>query len=215
MKDVYSVAGISKQAYHQHCQRMEADSFEWGLILAEVDLIREEHPGCGVEKLYDIIKPAWVGRDIFCSTLIGLGYRVVYHRNFIKTTIPGCYRYQNLIEGMAVTDQDQIWQSDITYFKAGSEFYYLVFIIDIYTKHVLGYQASDHMQASANLKALKMAIRCRGEIPPGLIHHSDRGTQYNEKQYVAELKYHKIQISMGLKATDNAYAERINGTIKN
>lgn len=215
MKDVLQIAGISKQAYYQHIQKKAQDTHNWHLVLVEVDLIREEHPGCGVEKMFDIIKPACVGRDVFCSTLIRMGYRVVQHKNFIRTTISSCYQYQNLIEGMEVTDQDQVWQSDITYFKVGSEFYYLVFIIDIFTKEILGYQASDHMRASANLQALKKAIQYRGKIPTGLIHHSDRGSQYGEKDYIALLKQHGIQISMGKQATDNAYAERVNGIIKN
>jgi hypothetical protein len=60
-----------------------------------------------------------------------------------------------------------------------------------------------------------MALKnCSGSLTR-LIHHSDRGSQYIEKGYTDLLKKNKIQISMGMKAQDNAYAERINGTIKN
>ena len=215
MKDVYAIAGMSKQALQQHTARQIERLRYWAMLIAEVDTIREDHPGCGVEKMYDILLPQGVGRDRFCDKLMALGYRVVQHKNYLKTTRPSCYQYQNLIEGMLVTDQDQVWQSDITYFKVGADYFYLVFIVDVYTKQILGYRASNHMRATANHEALHMAIKARKVIPQGLIHHSDRGSQYGEKQYVALLQQYEIQISMGKKATQNAYAERINGIIKN
>jgi len=107
-----------------------------------------------------------------------------------------------------------VWQTDITYFEVGNSFYYIIFIIDIYTKVIRGYQVSDHMRAEANLKALSMALK---EAPhtAGLIHHSDRGGQFTDLKYRDLLTTHGIHISMGLIAQENAYAERINGTIKN
>jgi len=81
----------------------------------------------------------------------------------------------------------------------------------VYTKKIVGYQVSDHMRATANMQALNMALR--NEKPPN-IHHSDRGSQYVYKQYIDLLKRKGCKISMGLSAQDNAYAERINRTIK-
>jgi transposase InsO family protein len=86
-----------------------------------------------------------------------------------------------------------------------------VFILDVYTRKIVGYQVSDHMRATANVAALKMAFK---ENKPPLIHHSDRGSQYVYDVYVRMLTEEKCQISMGLIAQDNAYAERINQTIK-
>ncbi|NVO58711.1 DDE-type integrase/transposase/recombinase, partial [Rhodobacteraceae bacterium B1Z28] len=91
-------------------------------------------------------------------------------------------------------------------------FYYAVFIIDVYTKKIVGYQVSNHMRAQANLKALQMALRAN---KPPLIHHSDRGSQYIYKGYTSLLKSMGCKISMAKTAQDNAYAERINRTIKN
>jgi putative transposase len=104
-----------------------------------------------------------------------------------------------------------VWQSDITYIPVGGKHYYAVFIIDVYTKNIVGYQVSDHMRATANVKALQMALR---RHPPPRIHHSDRGSQYTYKGYIDLLKHHKSKISMSLSAQENAYAERINRTIK-
>jgi transposase InsO family protein len=67
------------------------------------------------------------------------------------------------------------------------------------------------MRATANVMALEMALKSH---PPPEIHHSDRGSQYTYKGYIDLLKYHKSKISMSLSAQENAYAERINRTIK-
>jgi len=180
-----------------------------------VDLIREEHPGCGIEKMYHILNPQQIGRDKFVSILMERGYRVRKVKNYSKTTYSTKTTYKNLIQGMLLWDKNQLWQSDITYFRLKDECAYIVFIIDVYTKKVIGYQASDHQRATANIKTLKMAFSKAGEIPRGMIHHSDRRSQYRCLKYVKLLKDRGIWISMGLKGMDNAYAERINGIIKN
>ena len=71
------------------------------------------------------------------------------------------------------------------------------------------------MRAEANIFALKQAIKKQKTSLEGLIHHSDRGGQYVDKTYLRLLEINRIIVSMGLKAQDNSYAERINGTIKN
>lgn len=214
MNAVYKIGGVSKQAVHQ---KSNADQ-HWSMRLAElqtqVDEIRAIHSGCGLEKLYDTLKPSWMGRDKFISVFMELGYRVRKRPNFTRTTIASSLRYPNLIQGLLVWDKNRVWQTDITYFEVANSFFYIIFIIDIYTKVIRGYQVSDHMRAEANLKALSMALK---ETPQaaGLIHHSDRGSQFTDLEYRKLLTKHGIYISMGLIAQENAYAERINGTIKN
>lgn len=178
----------------------------------DVDQLREEHPGCGVEKMYYILKPDFIGRDKFIEEFMALGYRVKQIRNYHRTTIPTHIRYPNLIEGLVVSGPNMVWQSDITYFKVKDKFYYIVFIIDVYSRKIVGYQVTDHMRKEANLKAFKMAIADR-QAPR--IHHSDRGSQYASREYRGLLKSHGVEVSMGLIAQDNAYAERVNGVIKN
>lgn len=109
----------------------------------------------------------------------------------------------------------QVIQSDITYFSLGREHYYLVFIIDVYTRLIVGYAASGHMRTEANSGALKMALEVMEYQPWGIIHHSDRGSQYGSHEYTQQLVENKIHISMGVVAWENAYAERVNGIIKN
>jgi len=176
-------------------------------------LLRTEHPGCGVEKMYYTLDPDFLGRDRFIELFISLGYRIKKNKNYRRTTYSSAStKYKNLIEGMLVHSPNQVWQSDITYIKVGGRFYYAVFIIDVYTKKLVGYNVSDSLRAEANIKALKMATKQHG-YP--LIHHSDKGSQYIYSPYIELLKSNGSHISMGNSALDNAYAERINQTIKN
>lgn len=211
LEDLYAVLGITRQGVHQYLIRQDAFNKKVSALIIEADELRLVHPGCGVEKMYDTLKPDFIGRDRFVELFMELGYRIRRIPNYHITTIPTHLKYPNLIEGLLVTSKNIVWQSDITYFKVGDTYYYIVFIIDIYTKQIVGYAVSNHLRADANMRALKMAISKHG-YPQ--IHHSDRGSQYIANKYVNMLIGNNVKISMGLQAQDNAYAERINGTIK-
>lgn len=212
LNKLYQVAGISKQAVDQYARRQQIFDRQVADLLLEAETLRTAHPGCGVEKMYYTLKPDFIGRDRFVELFMGLGYRLKHKKNYRRTTIASKLYYPNLIKGMTVNQPSQLWQSDITYIQVKDRFYYAVFIIDVYTRKIVGYQVSDHMRASANVKALEMALK---KHPPPNVHHSDRGSQYTYKAYVDMLKQQGCKISMGLTAQDNAYAERINGIIKN
>ena len=212
LNDLYRVLGISKQSVHKYYKRQQVFDRNFSNLLIDVDELRAEHPGCGVEKMYYTLKPDFIGRDRFVEAFMQLGYRARRMKNYHRTTVPSWYKYPNLIEGMVVKQKNTVWQSDITYFDLKGKFYYLVFIIDVFTRQIVGYAVSDHLRAEANLRALKMAISSHGAPQ---IHHSDRGSQYIDNRYIKLLRDNKVSISMGLQAQDNAYAERINGTIKN
>ena len=211
MNKLYKTIGVSKQAVYQYAKRQLIFDTNVSQLVTEAEELREEHPGCGVEKMYDALKPDFIGRDRFVEMMMDLGFRIKRKKNYRRTTISSKIYYPNLIKGLEVNEPSGIWQSDITYIPIGSKHYYAVFIIDVYTKKIVGYQLSDHMRATANIKALQMALRSH---PPPRIHHSDRGSQYTYRGYIDLLKHHKSKISMALSAQDNAYAERINRTIK-
>ena len=211
MNKLYKTIGVSKQAVYQYAKRQLIFDTNVSNLVTEAEELRYEHPGCGVEKMYDTLKPDFIGRDRFVDTMMDLGFRVKRRRNYKRTTFSSKIYYPNLIKGMEVNRPSQIWQSDITYIPVGGKHYYAVFIIDVYTKKIVGYQVSDHMRATANVQALQMAL---SKHPPPEVHHSDRGSQYIYKHYISLLKKQGSQISMALSAQDNAYAERINRTIK-
>lgn len=180
MNELYKTIGISKQAVNQYQKRQLIFDSKVSILLVEAEILRKEHPGCGVEKMYATLKPDFIGRDRFIDLFMGLGFRLKKKRNYRRTTYAGSIYYPNLIKGMEVNSPSTIWQSDITYIYVDDKFYYAVFIIDVYTKKIVGYQISNHMRATANVKALKMALSSNSAP---MIHHSDRGGQYVRPSY--------------------------------
>jgi transposase InsO family protein len=211
MNQLYEAIGISKQAVHKHTNNQTIYDCRISDLIVRADMLRKEHPGCGVEKMYNTLKPDFIGRDRFIKTFMSMGYGVKRKRNYRRTTIASLIYRPNLIKGLVVDAPSVVWQSDITYIPVGDKHYYVVFIIDVYTKEIVGYAVSNHMRATANIIALKMALK--GRKSPQY-HHSDRGSQYISKSYVSVLENASIKVSMGKTAQENAYAERINRTIK-
>jgi putative transposase len=216
MEDFYAMQGISKQGHHKAITRQRWLYEVEQSILQSVDYLRAEHPRMGAKKLYKLLKPDGVGRDKFIQLLMDHGYRVRRSRNYMRTTYSGKYFYPNLISGKVLTDVNQVWVSDITFFWLDQRWYYLTFITDVYSRKIVGYAIDKHLHAQANIRALTMAIsNAKSRCLKGLIHHSDRGSQYIHKGYLKLLKQNQVEVSMGNKAWENAHAERINGIIKN
>ena len=185
MSQLYNYIGITRQAVAQYSTRQFAFDAKVICLLSEVEEVRLEHPGCGVEKMYTTLNPIFLGRDKFIELFMDLGFKLKKKHNYKRTTYSVCSKYTNLIKGMRVTAPSIIWQSDITYYEVNNRFYYAVFIIDVYTKIIVGYQVSDNMRATANMKAMRMAL---ANYNAPAIHHSDRGSQYIYKEYIQLLK---------------------------
>ncbi len=110
---------------------------------------------------------------------------------------------------------NQAWGSDITYVWTMQGWLYLAVIIDFYSRRVIGWCIDDRMTKALATRALTMAINLR-QPPPGLIHHSDRGSQYASHEYQKILKLHRIRASMSRKGNcwDNAPTERFFSSLK-
>ena len=211
MSQLYIYVGITRQAIDQYRRRQDVFGDRVLYLLSEVEELRKEHPGCGLEKMYYSLNPQFIGRDRFIELFMDLGFRLKKRINYKRTTYAVASKYTNLIKGLSVSAPSIVWQSDITYYDVNDKFYYVVFIIDVYTKVIVGYTVSDNMRATANVKALEMALE---SYKAPLIHHSDRGGQYIYTEYIDLLEANKCKISMCKSSQDNAYAERINRTIK-
>jgi putative transposase len=124
----------------------------------------------------------------------------------------GFPRYPNLVDGLEATYPDQVWVSDITYIRLGSEFVFLAVIMDVFTRSIRGWNLSRWLDQYLTLTALNRALADR--VP--IIHHSDQGVQYAATGYIDLLKQHRVQISMASQGApeENPYAERLIRTIK-
>ena len=122
----------------------------------------------------------------------------------------------NLLDQNFVADQpNQVWLADITYIPTSEGWLYLAVILDLFTRKVVGWAMRDHMRAELTIAALTMAIQ-RQRPGAGLIHHSDRGSQYAAGDYRDILQAAAIIQSMSRKGNcwDNAPMESFFGTLK-
>jgi putative transposase len=141
----------------------------------------------------------------------------VRKRKFVVTTDSNHQRkiYPNLAPNIILTATDQMWRADITYIRLRDEFVFLAVILDAYSRRVIGWALDRTLEDELTLTALRMAL-ARRVVQPGLVHHSDRGSQYASNDYTDLLKAHKIDISMSRKGNpwDNAACESFMKTLK-
>ena len=141
----------------------------------------------------------------------------VRRRKFVVTTDSnhGWKVYPNLAYDLVLTGVNQLWIADITYIRLVEEFVFLAAILDAFSRRVIGWALERTLEEELTLTALRMALR-RRTMEPGLVHHSDRGSQYASHQYTDLLQAHGIRISMSRKANpwDNAACESFMKTLK-
>jgi len=138
-------------------------------------------------------------------------------RKFVVTTDSSHRRkiYPNRARKMVLTGMDQLWRADITYIRLREEFVYLAVILDAYSRRVIGWALDRTMEDELTVSALRMALS-RRVVEPGLVHHSDRGSQYASLEYTNLLKENGIVVSMSRKGNpwDNAACESFMKTLK-
>lgn len=219
--------GVTRQAYYQHFWHQEQLSFEDDLIVSEVLKFRKNHRHIGTRKLYELLQPFLLehqikmGRDRLFDVL-SANYLLVRRRKKQTITTNSYHRfkkYPNLIRNFVPTSPNQLWVSDITYWRIKDVFTYISFVTDAYSRKIVGHHLGNSLQTSDTIQALKMSVSSlsneeKNELQ--LIHHSDRGTQYCSDEYVKLLKANNIEISMTENGDplENAIAERVNGIIK-
>lgn len=217
MKDLYGVAGVSKQALWKYKVRQEHTRQVATQMVNVMGRIRKSHKRMGCRSMYYACRePLPIGRDIFEQIGLANGFRVKRRRNVHKTTRSQLIEvYPNLIEGRTLNGINQVWQSDMFYLKVEGRDYYGVTIMDVYSRNLLALHITRSLSALALERAMKKALKARaGQDLSGCIFHSDRGGQYISNTQKELLRKHNMRISMCLLPQENAYVERIQGTLK-
>lgn len=113
------------------------------------------------------------------------------------------------------TAPNKLWTADITYLRTNEGFLYLAFVLDVYSRRIVGWSMASHLRTELVVDALEMAV-WRRKPAAGLVHHSDRGTQYTALSFGKKLKEAGIVPSMGRagSALDNAISESFVSTLK-
>jgi transposase InsO family protein len=179
----------------------------------------------GGRKLYELLQPFLlahqikIGRDGFFDLLSAHNLLIKRRKKAVYTTHSFHYfkKYPNLIRDFVPIRSNELWVSDITYWRVQDKFLYIHLITDAYSRKIVGYKLSKTLESKETIEALHMATKPLPKNRLKLIHHSDRGIQYCSYSYISVLKNHDISISMTENGDplENAIAERINGIIKN
>ena len=221
--NICSPFGLKRDSYYKYIKRYKKGKQTAKEVVSLVKEHRKDLPREGCRKLYKKLKPVFkqhqlkVGRDCLFTILRNENMLVKRKKYSSRTTnsYHHFHKYSNLIKDIIPTRKNQIWVSDITYIRTINGFCYLALITDVYSRKIIGFDASNSLELSGCLRALQKALR-HSESLNGLVHHSDRGVQYCSHMYVNALKYHDIKISMTEEnhCYENAIAERVNGILK-
>ena len=176
----------------------------------------------GIEKVWHQLRREGhkIGRDRVARLMDDLDLSGVVRGKKKRTTIPADVspRPADLVErNFAAVAPNRLWVSDLTYVSTWTGFVYVAFVIDVFSRFIVGWRVSNSLHAELALDALEMAIwRRQRQGLSGLIHHSDRGVQYLSIRYTERLAEAGAMCSVGSRGDsyDNALAEAVNGLYK-
>lgn len=176
----------------------------------------------GVRKLWRALRRqgTQIGRDHAGRLMTALGLAGVVRGKTIRTTHPAplSQRPADLVERVfSAAAPNRLWLADLTYVWTVRGFCYTAFIVDAYSRRIVGWRVASTLRTDLALDALEMAIWSRRTADlAGLVHHSDRGVQYLSIRYTERLADEGAVTSVGSKGDsyDNALAETVNGLYK-
>lgn len=215
-------AGISRQAVYKARKARSKKALCEEAILHAVRRHRALHPRMGARKLLHLLTAEGleVGRDRFFALLSREGLLVPRKRSFTPRTTDSRHRlalHKNLLrEAPPAKAPGEQWAADLTYIRTDEGFCYAAFVMDVYSRRVVGFHAGESLEREGALSALKMALGTLEKGQAGPIHHSDRGSQYASNEYVGMLLARGCKVSMTEEnhCYENAKAERLNGILK-
>ena len=181
----------------------------------------ENHAVYGAEKVWRQLRRenVAVARCTVERLMRGMGLRgAVRGRAFKVTTVADemAVRPPDLVDReFSATRPNQLWVADITFVATWLGFAYVAFVIDVFSRRIVGWRVSSSLKSDLALDALEQALHARPDAD-GVVHHSDRGTQYTSIRYTERLAAAGVERSVGSvgDSYDNALAESINGLYK-
>lgn len=197
--------------------------------------IRDESLSAAIRRIHDAhfsvygVRKLWrqlrregeaVGRDQVGRLMRALGLAGATRTKRIRTTKPAAVaeRPADLVERVfSAVAPNRLWVADLTYVWTRAGFVYTAFIVDAFSRAIVGWRVLASLRAELALDALEMAIWNRREVAlAGLVHHSDRGVQYLSIRYTERLADAEAVSSVGSRGDsyDNALAETVNGLYK-
>ena len=210
MRDICQTLDVNRSSiYYQPCE-----SPSEAVLLAEIERLAGAYPRYGYRRITQMLqRQGYTVGTRRVARLMRENHLSVSVKRACRTTqsLQGEKPWNNLIENVEVSREDQVWVADITYVRLKGRFIYLAVLMDVFTRRIKAWQLSPHLNQSLTLKPLEAALCHICEI-----HHSDQGAQYLSKAYVATLKAYSVEISLARRGRpwENGYAERLIRTLK-
>ena len=205
--------GISRSTlYYTPAQASEKDL----MMMEELDRLYTEDPTRGTRRMAaELNKKGYRSGRCHVRTLMQImRLKTVYCRPRTTVIDPAKYKYPYLLRNLTIKHPNQVWALDITYIPMRRGYMYMLAIMDLYSRYIVGWSLSNTMEAEWVVHTLRAAIEVHGK--PEII-NSDQGSQFTSDEYVGYVKsLGSVRISMDGKgrALDNAYIERFFRTIK-
>jgi putative transposase len=223
VEPICRVLPIAPSTYHQHTKGpRSARAVRDAQLKVEIARVHAEHFGVyGARKVWRQLHREGIAvARCTVERLMGeLGLEGVRRGKVRRTTTPdtSATRPADLVErDFSATRPNQLWVADLTYVATWSGFVYVAFVVDAFSRFLVGWQAAGSLRTDLALDALEMAIWHRRGVLDGLVHHSDRGSQYLSIRYTERLAEAGAVASVGSRGDsfDNALAETIIGLYK-
>tara|TARA_R110002111_G_scaffold125446_1_gene189974 strand:- start:4 stop:900 length:897 start_codon:yes stop_codon:yes gene_type:complete len=227
VEPICKVLPIAPSTYHR-CKHLEQRPEQRShrakrdeQLIPEIQRVWEEnHGNYGARKVWKQLKREAIpaARSTVERLMKLLGLEGVRRGKRCKTTIPNeaAHKPLDLVQReFTAKHPNQLWVADITYVATWPGFVYVAFVVDVFSRYIVGWRVLKPMQTDLILDALEQALWLRGK-PRGVIHHSDRGSQYLSIRYTERLAEAGFNASVGSvgDSYDNALAETINGLYK-
>ncbi len=184
------------------------------LIMQEVDMLYLEDPTRGTRRMAKELRKLGyrIGRCHVRSLMRTMRLKTVYCLPRTTISDPAKYKYPYLLRNLRIDRPNQVWSLDISYIPMLKGFMYLLAIMDVYSRFIVGWSLSNTMESEWVVNTLSASITQYGK--PEII-NSDQGSQFTSDEYVNFVKgLETVKISMDGKAIDNVYIERFFRTIK-
>jgi transposase InsO family protein len=212
------LAAVSRASFYRDWEQKEPSEAEMALRDA-IERMALAHRDHGYRRIGPLIQRAGfvVGEEKVRRILRTDGLLAVRRRKFVVTTDSN-HRFRvhsNLAESLELAAINQLWVADITYIRLRREFVFLAVVLDAFSRKAIGWELGRTLETKLALTALEAAIGSR-QPQPGLVHHSDRGTQYASNEYVKRLEACGAHLSMSRPASpwENGKCESFIKTLK-
>ena len=216
------MVGVSKSGYYAWKSRPPSKRSREDAVLTEkiCEVYRRSRETYGYPRVHAELRSLGVqcGRRRVARLMRKAGIRGCMRGRKKRTTRrdPRAVPAPDLVKrGFHATAPDKLWTADITYLRTDEGFLHLAFVLDVYSRKIVGWAMASHLRTELVVDALEMAV-WRRKPAAGLVHHSDRGTQYTALSFGKKLEEARIVPSMGRtgSALDNAISESFVSTLK-